>query len=80
MSRSSSTLFFWRILKGSQDEPGEQTRKELIACFRAGMVLDGLEEPVFNHPLDGSEPRRLLSWTNHREIPPALVARLRLPS
>lgn len=50
------------------------------ACFRAGLVLDGLEEPVFNHPHDGSEPRRLLSWTNHHEIPAALVARLRLPS
>ncbi len=45
------------------------------ACFRAGLVLDGLEEPVFNHPHDGSEPRRLLSWTNHREIPPSCLSR-----
>ena len=50
----------------------------LSACFRAGFVLDGLEEPAFQHPEDGSQPRRLLSWTNYREIPAALVARLRM--
>jgi SAM-dependent methyltransferase len=50
------------------------------ACFRAGLVLDGLEEPAFNHPYDGSQPGRLLSWTNSREIPPVLVARLRIPN
>jgi 2-polyprenyl-3-methyl-5-hydroxy-6-metoxy-1,4-benzoquinol methylase len=50
------------------------------ACFRAGLVLDGLEEPAFHHPYDGSQPRRLLSWTNYSEIPAVLVARLRLPS
>ncbi len=50
------------------------------ACFRAGLVLDGLEEPAFNHPHDGSQPRRLLSWTNYSEVPAVLVARLRLPN
>ena len=50
------------------------------ACFRAGLVLDGLEEPTFDHPHDGSQSRRLLSWINYHEIPPALVARLRIPN
>jgi hypothetical protein len=38
-------------------------------------VLDGLEEPAF-----GPEQRssRALSWANFRDIPPVLVARLRL--
>ncbi len=50
------------------------------ACFRAGLVLDGLEEPAFNHPQDGSRSSRLLSWINYHEIPPVLVARLRIPN
>ena len=49
------------------------------ACFRAGFMLDGLEEPAFNHPHDGSQSSRLLSWINYRDIPPVLVARLRIP-
>jgi 2-polyprenyl-3-methyl-5-hydroxy-6-metoxy-1,4-benzoquinol methylase len=49
------------------------------ACFNAGFVLDGLEEPAFNHPYDGSQSSRLLSWINYNEIPPVLVARLRIP-
>jgi 2-polyprenyl-3-methyl-5-hydroxy-6-metoxy-1,4-benzoquinol methylase len=49
------------------------------ACFRAGLVLDGLEEPAFNHPHDGSQSKRLLSWIHYSEIPPVLVARLRIP-
>jgi 2-polyprenyl-3-methyl-5-hydroxy-6-metoxy-1,4-benzoquinol methylase len=44
-------------------------------CFRAGFVLDGLEEPVFG---EGAEPSRPLSWVNFKEIPHALIARLRL--
>jgi hypothetical protein len=44
-------------------------------CFRAGFVVDGLEEPVFGDAVGGS---RLLSWGNYREIPPVLVARMRL--
>jgi len=51
------------------------------ACFRAGLVLDGLEEPAFNHPHDGSQIGRMfLSWVYYNQIPPALVARLRIPN
>jgi len=49
----------------------------LGACFEAGFVLDGLEERAFppDHP-GGSQP---LSWGgNYSEIPPVLVARVRL--
>jgi 2-polyprenyl-3-methyl-5-hydroxy-6-metoxy-1,4-benzoquinol methylase len=48
----------------------------LNACFDAGFVLDRLEEPVFG---EEAEPGRVFSWPNFREIPPVLVARLRLP-
>jgi 2-polyprenyl-3-methyl-5-hydroxy-6-metoxy-1,4-benzoquinol methylase len=44
----------------------------LNACFAAGLVVDGLEEPVFPDGVTGSSP---LSWINYREIPPALVVR-----
>lgn len=50
------------------------------ACFRAGLVIDGLEEPVFNHPHDGSKMgRMIISWVNYKEIPPVMVVRLRIP-
>jgi 2-polyprenyl-3-methyl-5-hydroxy-6-metoxy-1,4-benzoquinol methylase len=49
----------------------------LNACFEAGFVLDRLEEPVFSGE---AEPSRPFSWPNFREIPPVLVARLRLPA
>jgi len=49
------------------------------ACFRAGLLLDGLEEPSFNSPHDGSQLGRAFSWKNYPEIPPVLVARLRVP-
>ena len=49
------------------------------ACFHAGLVMDGLEEPAFNSPHDGSESGRLLSWVNYNEIPPVLAVRLRIP-
>ena len=45
----------------------------LGACFAAGFLLDGLEEPVFP---EGAEAKRPFSWENFREIPPVLVARL----
>jgi 2-polyprenyl-3-methyl-5-hydroxy-6-metoxy-1,4-benzoquinol methylase len=45
----------------------------LGACFAAGFVLDGLEEPVFP---EGADANRPFSWENFREIPPVLVARL----
>jgi 2-polyprenyl-3-methyl-5-hydroxy-6-metoxy-1,4-benzoquinol methylase len=64
-----------------------QPRKQLVfnrplevllgACFRAGFVLDGLEEPAF--PPDHPAGRNPLSWGgNFSEIPPVLVARVRL--
>ena len=43
------------------------------ACFRAGWVLDGLEEPAF---AESHTSRRPLGWSGKfREIPPVLVAR-----
>lgn len=53
----------------------------LGACFRAGLVMDGIEEPAFNHPHDGSQPSsrsRALNWVNYRQIPPVLVVRMSL--
>jgi ubiquinone/menaquinone biosynthesis C-methylase UbiE len=46
----------------------------LGACFAAGFVLDGMEEPSFGPEDRGGRP---LSWLNYTEIPPVLVARLR---
>jgi 2-polyprenyl-3-methyl-5-hydroxy-6-metoxy-1,4-benzoquinol methylase len=45
-------------------------------AFRAGLVLDGIEEPAFP-PSDDTARAGSLSWQNYTEIPPALVARLR---
>lgn len=46
----------------------------LGACFAAGFVLDGLEEP----PFDGSSPSpRWFGWSNYPEIPSQLIFRLR---
>lgn len=45
------------------------------ACFRAGFVLDGLKEPVFDQEIERKRP---LSWEKYTEIPPVLVARFRL--
>jgi len=47
------------------------------ACFQAGLLLDGLEEPAFSTPEDGSRPGSF--WLNCREIPPVLVARWHIP-
>ena len=44
-------------------------------CFRAGFVLDALEEPTFDA---AAKPNRPFSWENYHEIPPVLIARLRL--
>ena len=48
----------------------------LNTAFQAGLVLDGLEEPVF--PPD-TKSHSALGWGNFRAIPPTFVARLRLP-
>jgi 2-polyprenyl-3-methyl-5-hydroxy-6-metoxy-1,4-benzoquinol methylase len=44
------------------------------ACFKAGFVADGLEEPTF--PTSAQDGRA--NWSNITAIPPALVARMRL--
>ncbi len=50
----------------------------LGAGFKAGFVLDGLEERAF--PPDHPPGKNPLGWgTNFSEIPPVLAARLRLP-
>ncbi len=47
------------------------------AAFAVGFVLDGLEERAF--PADHAHARNPLSWgANYAEIPPVLVARMRL--
>lgn len=65
-----------------QPEPQPYFHRSLTellgACFRAGFVLDGLEEPTF--PPDHPPGRNPLSWSGkYSEIPPVLAARLRLP-
>lgn len=49
----------------------------LTACFDAGFVLDGIEEPTFTSESDGS---RLFDWRDARQFPPVLVCRLRAES
>ncbi|HYY89865.1 MAG TPA: class I SAM-dependent methyltransferase [Chloroflexota bacterium] len=44
------------------------------ACFTAGFVLDGLEEPAFGPDDRGGRP---LNWANYTDVPPVLVARMR---
>jgi 2-polyprenyl-3-methyl-5-hydroxy-6-metoxy-1,4-benzoquinol methylase len=46
----------------------------LPVCFRAGFVMDGLEEPAFSEV----EAARPLTWESLANIPPVLVARMRL--
>jgi len=46
----------------------------LGACFAAGLVADGLEEPTFA----GAAPeRRSFDWRNYGETPAVLVVRTR---
>ena len=47
----------------------------LVPAFRAGFAVDGLEEPALPHEPQNKDA---LSWSNFPEIPPILVARLRL--
>jgi 2-polyprenyl-3-methyl-5-hydroxy-6-metoxy-1,4-benzoquinol methylase len=50
----------------------------LGACFGAGFVVDGMEEPSFAKAEDASRlDARPLSWENFVGIPPVLVARAR---
>lgn len=46
----------------------------LTACFAAGLLMDGIEEPAFPHDI-GKEGT--LSWATLRGIPPVFAARLR---
>jgi SAM-dependent methyltransferase len=46
----------------------------LAACFEAGFVLDGIEEPTVQ---GGGEPARAFDWGNYTQFPPLLVCRLR---
>jgi len=46
-------------------------------CFNAGFVLDGIEEPAFHGEITSSRP---FAWSNFTDIPPVLVARMRLVS
>ena len=49
----------------------------LNACFRVGFVMDGILEPIFDK-ID--EDYKTLSWSHLPDIPPLLVARMRLPA
>lgn len=44
-------------------------------CFNAGFVLDGMEEPTFHGEI---APSGQFAWVNYADIPPVLVARMRL--
>ena len=47
----------------------------LLGSFlEVGLVMDGIEEPVFEKDASPSLP---LDWDNFRELPPALVVRMR---
>jgi 2-polyprenyl-3-methyl-5-hydroxy-6-metoxy-1,4-benzoquinol methylase len=46
-----------------------------LPFFRAGFVIDGLEEPAFQRE---DEAQRPISWVNYREIPPVLAVRMRM--
>lgn len=67
---------------GARDEPTShyyyhRPFYELLgAAFEAGLVLDGLEEPVFDPPETDDE--RPLSWYSYPQIPPVLVGRMRV--
>lgn len=51
----------------------------LGVCFRAGLVMDGIDEPAFHYPHDGSHASpRFLTWVNYTQIPPVLVVRMRV--
>jgi 2-polyprenyl-3-methyl-5-hydroxy-6-metoxy-1,4-benzoquinol methylase len=70
-----------RSVKGvaMKDQPAAQYYFErpmsvlFNTCFKAGFVLDGIEEPTF--PVSAGTGRP--SWSNITQIPPILVARLR---
>lgn len=48
----------------------------LGACFAAGFLMDGIEEPAFG-PENATSPGP--SWSSYTGIPPVLAVRMRLP-
>jgi 2-polyprenyl-3-methyl-5-hydroxy-6-metoxy-1,4-benzoquinol methylase len=66
---------------GAKDEPAphyyyHRPLHELLGeAFRAGLVLDALEEPAFT--AEGADLVRPLSWYSYSQIPPVLAGRLR---
>jgi hypothetical protein len=42
------------------------------ACFAAGLVVDGLEEPAYSGPAG----KNVFSWEKRPELPPAIVVRV----
>jgi SAM-dependent methyltransferase len=53
----------------------ERTLSGLLAAgFKAGLALDGLEEPAFG---PDAPSNRAMSWVNFGEISPFMVARMR---
>lgn len=47
------------------------------AAFRAGLMMDALAEPAFP---ERSEPSARLTWSDFGEIPPVIIAHMRLLS
>ena len=70
------------ISAGARGEPSphyyfHRPLSELLGeAFKAGLVLDALEEPAFTPPED--EPLRPLSWYGYPQIPPVLAGRMRV--
>jgi 2-polyprenyl-3-methyl-5-hydroxy-6-metoxy-1,4-benzoquinol methylase len=48
----------------------------LGACFKAGFVMDGIEEPGFP---EAAQRKATVRWDDMPEIPPVMVVRMRLP-
>lgn len=71
-----------RLGTGIRGEPGPHwyfsrpLSTLLGACFAAGFVMDGIEEPAF---APGTGARRSFDWANYPHIPPVLAIRLRNP-
>jgi 2-polyprenyl-3-methyl-5-hydroxy-6-metoxy-1,4-benzoquinol methylase len=77
----TSTVLLGAAIAG-QPEPQPYFHRPLTelfgACFRAGFVLDGLEEPAFPPDHEQKPGKNPLMWSGKfSEIPPVLVARVR---
>ena len=81
VSRYSQPYAAMGVAMFGQPEPHWYFHRPLSAlfnaCFHVGFVMDGILEPTF----DGiDEDYKTLSWSHLPEIPPVLVARMRLPA